>query len=88
MLQPSIAPFVQMPHVTSFTPKIGSKVSMLANVRETLTKRYQLAKAVRIESHRRMNIIERLKVSDLLRLSQNANLYKDVEGLYQAKYHV
>lgn len=40
MLQPSTLPFTQNPQVLHLTPKIGDKVSMLGNVRETLTKRY------------------------------------------------
>ena len=41
-------------------PKIGDKVSMLANVRETLSKRYQLAKTARIEAQRRLVLIDRI----------------------------
>ena len=40
MLQPSTLPFAAQDEITSITPKIGDKISMLANVRETLTKRY------------------------------------------------
>ena len=62
MLQPSTIPFTQQDSVVHVTPKIGDKVSMLGNVRETLTKRYQLAKAARIESSRRLKIIERIRM--------------------------
>ena len=41
-------------------PKIGDKVSMLANVRETLSKRYQLAKTARVEAQRRLVLIDRI----------------------------
>ena len=61
MLQPSITPFTQLPEVAGQTPKIGDKVSMLSSVRETLTKRYQLAVASRTEARRRLAIIDKLK---------------------------
>lgn len=34
---------------------------MLGNVRETLTKRYQLAKAARIEASRRLKVIAKIR---------------------------
>ena len=40
MLQPSTLPFTYEEDVARITPRIGDKVSMLGNVRETLTKRY------------------------------------------------
>ena len=43
------------------TPKIGDKVSMLGNVRETLTKRYQLAKAAKVEASRRLKMIDHIR---------------------------
>ena len=61
VLQPSVTPFTKLPKVAGITPKLGDKVSMLANVRETLTKRYQLAKAARIEARRRLKIIDKIK---------------------------
>ena len=47
--------------MAQIAPKIGDKVSMLANVRESLTKRYQLAKSARIEAERRLDFIERVR---------------------------
>ena len=61
MLQPSTIPFTNEPSVAQIAPKIGDKVSMLANVRESLTKRYQLAKSARIEAERRLDFIERVR---------------------------
>ena len=58
MLQPSTMPFTHSSSVAHITPKIGDKVSMLANVRETLTKRYQLARSARVEAQRRLQFIE------------------------------
>ena len=61
MLQPTTLSFANQPDITNIVPKIGGKVSMLANVRETLCKRYQLAKAARVEAQRRLLLIDRIK---------------------------
>ena len=61
MLQPSTLPFTQRPEIAAMTPKIGDKVSMLGNVRETLTKRYQLAQAAKVEASRRLKMIDQIR---------------------------
>ena len=65
--------------MAAVTPKIGDKVSMLGNVRETLTKRYQLAKAARVEASRRLKLIERIR---LLRTFITLSVsYKPMRGM-------
>ena len=79
MLQPSTLPFTQQEDVAHVTPKIGDKVSMLRNVRETLTKRYQLAKAARIEASRRLKNIA--KIRQLRQFIAYAVYYKPMRGM-------
>ena len=43
-------------------PKIGEKVSKLSSVSTDLVKRYQLARAARVEANRRLKVCARLKV--------------------------
>lgn len=66
------------------TPKIGDKVSMLGNVRETLTKRFQLAKAAKIEARRRLMIIEYIR--KLRNFIQNEINFKPKAGMENAKH--
>ena len=57
---------------------------MLGNVRETLTKRFQLAKAAKVEAKRRLQIIEYIR--KLRTFINNEINYKPLPGMENAKY--
>lgn len=57
---------------------------MLGNVRETLTKRFQLAKAAKIEAKRRLMIIEYIR--KLRNFIENEINYKPMAGMENAKH--
>ena len=52
---------------------------MLANVRQTLTKRYQLAKAARIEANRRLRLID--EIINLREFIYSKVNYKPMRGM-------